>query len=70
MRMTGAVPVTRMTETKNAYKILVGKRERKRPLCKSRFRLEDNIIMDLRVTARRIGLDVLGPSGRFLGMQQ
>jgi hypothetical protein len=34
----------------NAYRILVGKPERKRPLGRSRRRLVDNIKMDLRVT--------------------
>jgi hypothetical protein len=33
---------------RNAYKVLVGKPEGKRPLGRSRHRWEDNIIMDLR----------------------
>jgi hypothetical protein len=33
---------------RNAYNILVGKREVKRPLGRPRSRLEDNIKMDLR----------------------
>jgi K+-sensing histidine kinase KdpD len=35
-------------EMRNAYKILVGKSERKRQLERSRRRWEDNIKMDLR----------------------
>jgi hypothetical protein len=37
-----------MGEKRNAYKILVGKAEGKRPLRKPRRRWEDNIKMDLR----------------------
>jgi hypothetical protein len=37
-----------MGETRNAYKILVGKPERKRPLGRPRRRWVDNIKMDLR----------------------
>jgi hypothetical protein len=37
-----------MGEKKNAYSISVGKSEGKRPLGRSRHRLEDNIKMDLR----------------------
>jgi hypothetical protein len=37
-----------MRVMKNAYNILVGKPEGKRPLGSSRQRLEDNIRMDLR----------------------
>jgi hypothetical protein len=35
-------------EMRNAYKILVGKPERRRPFRKPRHRWEDNIKMDLR----------------------
>jgi hypothetical protein len=35
-------------EKRNAYRILVGKPERKRPLGRTRRRWEDNIRMDLR----------------------
>jgi hypothetical protein len=35
-------------ENRNAYRILVGKPERKRPLGRPRGRSVDNIIMDLR----------------------
>jgi hypothetical protein len=44
-----------MGETKNAYKILVGKPKGKRPLGRPRRRLVDNIKMDLRET----GSDVM-----------
>jgi hypothetical protein len=40
--------VERMGEKRNAYSILVGKPEGKRPLGKPRRRWEDNIKMDLR----------------------
>jgi hypothetical protein len=40
--------VARMVEKKNAYRILVGKPEGKRPLGRPRRRWEDNIKMDLR----------------------
>jgi hypothetical protein len=35
-------------EKRNAYRILVGKPERKRPLGRPRCRCEDNIRMDLK----------------------
>jgi hypothetical protein len=37
-----------MGEKRNAYRILVGKPERKRPLGRPRSRWEDNIKIDLR----------------------
>ncbi|PNF21716.1 hypothetical protein B7P43_G10362, partial [Cryptotermes secundus] len=40
--------IARMGETRNAYRILVGKPEGKRPLGRPRSRWEDNIKMDLR----------------------
>jgi hypothetical protein len=48
-RMMGLVGhVTRMGEKKNAYRILVGKPEGKRPLGRSRRRCVDDIKMDLK----------------------
>jgi hypothetical protein len=41
-----------MGETRNAYRIFVGKPERKRPLGRPRRRWVDNIKMDLRKTGR------------------
>jgi hypothetical protein len=40
--------VARMGEERNAYRILVGKRQGKTPLGRPRRRWEDNIRMDLR----------------------
>jgi hypothetical protein len=40
--------VARMREKRNAYRILVGKPEGKRPLARPRSRWVDNIKMDLR----------------------
>jgi hypothetical protein len=40
--------VARVGEKRNAYRILVGKPERKRPLGRPRRRWEDNIKMDIR----------------------
>jgi hypothetical protein len=42
-------------EVKNAYKILIGKSEGKRPLGRPRRRWEDNIKIDL----REMGLEVV-----------
>jgi hypothetical protein len=47
-RVRWAGHVTRMGETKNAYKILVGKPGGKKPLGRPRRRWVDNIKMDLR----------------------
>jgi hypothetical protein len=47
-RMRWAGQVARVGKKKNAYNILVGKREGKRPLGQPRHRWEDNIKMDLR----------------------
>jgi hypothetical protein len=49
-RIRSAGYVARMREMRNAYKILVGKPEGKRPLGRPRFRRKDNIRMDLRET--------------------
>ncbi|KAJ4452188.1 hypothetical protein ANN_03706 [Periplaneta americana] len=47
-RLRWAVHVARMGESRNAYRVLVGRPEGKRPLGKPRRRWEDNIKMDLR----------------------
>jgi hypothetical protein len=47
-RMRWAGHVARMGETRNAYRILVGKPEGKRPLGRPRRRWVDNIKMDRR----------------------
>jgi hypothetical protein len=49
-RMRWAWNVARMGERRNAYKILVGKPEGKRPLGRSRRRWVDNVKVDLRET--------------------
>jgi hypothetical protein len=46
-RMTWVGHVARMGEKRNAYRLLVGKPERKRPLERPRRRWVDNIRMDL-----------------------
>jgi hypothetical protein len=46
-RMRWARHVARMGETRNAYRILVGKPEGKRPLARPRHRWVDNIKTDL-----------------------
>ena len=47
-RLRWAGHVARMEQSRNAYKVLVGRPEGKRPLRRSRRRWEDNIKMDLR----------------------
>ncbi|KAJ4433467.1 hypothetical protein ANN_15770 [Periplaneta americana] len=47
-RLRWAGHVARMGESRNAYRVLVGRPEGKRPLGKPRCRWEDNIKMDLR----------------------
>jgi hypothetical protein len=49
-RMRWAWHVARMGEKRNAYRILVGKPEVKRPLGRPRDRWVDNVKMDLRET--------------------
>jgi hypothetical protein len=49
-RMRWAGNVARMGEKRNAYRILVGKPEGKRPLGRPRGRWVDNIKMDFRET--------------------
>ena len=46
--------VARMEQSRNAYRVLVGKPEGKRPLGRPRRRWEDNIKMDL----REVGCDL------------
>jgi hypothetical protein len=46
-RMRWARHVARMGEKRNAYRLLVGKTEGKRPLARPRSRWVDNIRMDL-----------------------
>jgi hypothetical protein len=47
-RMRWAGHVARMGEERGVYRVLVGRREGKRPLGRPRRRWEDNIKMDLR----------------------
>jgi hypothetical protein len=47
-RMRSAVNVARMGEKRNAYRLLLGKPEGRRPVGKPRCRWEDNIKPDLR----------------------
>jgi hypothetical protein len=54
MRWVGHV--ARKDEKRNAYRLMVGKPEGKRPLGRPRCRWVDNIKMDL----RGLGLDVMG----------
>jgi hypothetical protein len=49
-KMRWAGHVTRMGDERNAYRILVGKPEGKRPLGRPRCRWVDNVKMDLRET--------------------
>ena len=48
-RLRWAGHVARMGKFRNAYRVLVGKPESKRPLGSPKNRWEDNIKMDLRV---------------------
>ena len=47
-RLRWAGRVARMEKSRNAYRVLVGKPEEKRPLGRPRRRWEDNIKMDFR----------------------
>ena len=47
-QLSWAGHVARMEQSRNAYRVLVGKREEKRPLGRLRHRWEDNIKMDLK----------------------
>jgi len=55
-----------MVETRNAYKILLEKHERKRPIGRPKRGWKNNIRMDHRETVRRLGLDSFG-SGETSG---
>ena len=55
-RLRWAENVARMGERRGTYRVLVGKRERKRPLVKPRHRLEDNI----KVGLQEVGLGDMG----------
>jgi hypothetical protein len=59
-RTTWAGHVSRVGEMRNAYKILVGKPDGKRPLGRPRRRREDNIKMD---DGNRVGRCGLNSSG-------
>jgi hypothetical protein len=61
-RMRWAGHVARMGEKRNVYRLLVGKREGKKPLGKPRRRWIDNIIMNL----SEIGLNVV----EWIGLAQ
>jgi hypothetical protein len=60
-RMKWAGHVARMMETRNAYRILVGNPEGKRPLGRLRRRWVDNIKIDLK--RYRMGWNGLNQSG-------
>ena len=53
--MRWAEHVARMEEGKGVHKVLVGKPEGKRPLCRPRRRWEDSIKMDLEKVGRGCG---------------
>ena len=55
-QVTRAGQVARMEQFRNAYRVLVGKPEVKRPLGRPRRRWEDNIKMDLRLLM--LGIDL------------
>jgi hypothetical protein len=59
-RMRWAGHVARMGETRNTYRLLVGKPEGKRPLGRPRRRWVDNIKMDLREIGWDGMLDLTG----------
>ena len=54
-RMRWAGHVACMEEGRGVYKVLVGKREGKRPLARPRRRWEDNIKLDLQEVGRGFG---------------
>jgi hypothetical protein len=57
IRMRLAGHVARMVEKRGAYRILVGRPERRRPVGRPRRRWEDNIKMDLQEVGWGHGLD-------------
>jgi hypothetical protein len=57
-RMRWAGHLARIGETRNAYRILVGKPEGKRPLGRPRHRWVDNIKIDLREIGQD-GMDLI-----------
>ena len=59
-RLRWAGHVARMGERRGAYRVLVGKPERRRPFARPRRRWEDNIKMDLREVRGEHGLDRCG----------
>ena len=61
-RMRSAGHVARIEQSINAYRVLVGKPEGKRPLGRPRRRWEDNIKMDL----REVGCD----AGEWLALSE
>jgi hypothetical protein len=69
-RMRGTWQVARMGEKRNAYRILVGKPEGKRPLGRPRRRWLDNIQVDLRGIGWMVGTGSkwlrIGTSGGLL----
>jgi hypothetical protein len=58
MKWAGHVRSGPMWESRGAYRILVGKPDRKRPLGKPRPRWEDNIEMDLRFAIQSIKIKI------------
>jgi hypothetical protein len=54
-----------MGETRNAYRILVGKPEGKRPLGRSKRRWVDNIKIDLREIYKEVRKEVVVQRGQI-----
>jgi uncharacterized protein (DUF1499 family) len=59
-RMRWVGHVARMLEERKVYRVLMGKREGKRPLGRPRRRLEDEIRMDLGGLSGGCGVDSVG----------
>ena len=66
-RLRWAGHIARMEQSRNAYRVLVGKPEGKRPLGRPRHRWEDNIKMDLREVGCDLGewLDLAEDRGQW-----